>query len=880
MDDVNPLEAIKAYLEKADTGKKDIKGEVLECGSFMIRFKLLTSGRAGDSLLKVRQVLQSRLLDRAADLKNGFGTSFSLSVRLEEDGTYTVFDGNHRYHAIKHLMELDASKYTEETKIPCVVYKSTLPDILAMQYAQILNDIQLCASGATAMDFMRFLKNHATRVRSTHEGDLITAQTIFKSMQRFFVNSHVGVERAKLTYTKSCLTFLKQLGDEAFAEAERLMEFDAAKLYKTIQRLLGVDAGPGSLTHGCALPDTDHKCGKFDTPKRCCFMPESAFIFSGKCFGKELSATEPHPPGVAPGILWVRIIWASWIVSGGKTITQAEATALKQNMVTDMQAWPTPPTAVAGGAAESKQADPPRCDFQEDVQALPPTYVVEQNGRILNTLFEEQGEFAPLDIAETPEMWQAALLALTHAYACTVPCDPKEGAATSLMPNIVPALGHLVNVWNTSTTAKLAERGDEGGTVLETLATGLSFMGTLSKLGAHAKEIRESKARVELLAAEQRLRRAEAARKAQEKQKKHAAHLLERAAERVVAEKARTKEYNKCFDDVAADFEAQEKSKEQACGPKNALYGLGVWGYACCHLPTTDSGSILKTDDCCDAPLVKGLQNAASLFVDLMEHTAGDEGAYIKTVCENWEQLSAKKTSGSPSPTAHEAGSTVMVLLRPSQLLAVMCALGTTPYKKLEPLFHIGSSWNAFTLGDKAGNGGEWGLHPTIDNNCRSGQPTGTPIAYIITARIANTVLGPELKCWKAGGGESLKSHQELYCPVPKWCVRERYRFEHHISRDWRRDVEACADFPWSLALATFFYWHTRPNDILVFDANGSLRRRPASLVALYMSRRSIYVNAVTSGVDLEGAARAHNSVAFLSAKKQKRCVKMCLCVM
>ena len=253
------------------------------------------------------------------------------------------------------------------------------------------------------------------------------------------------------------------------------------------------------------------------------------------------------------------------------------------------------------------------------------------------------------------------------------------------MPNIVPALGHLVNVWNTSTTAKLAERGDEGGTVLETMATGLSFMGTLSKLGASAKEIRDTQARVELLAAEQRLRRAEAAQKAQEKQKLHAANLLKRAAERVVAEKARTKEYNKCFDDVAADFEAQEKSKEQACGQKNALYGLGVWGYACCHLPTTESGSILKTEDCCDVPLVKGLQNAASLFVDLMEHTAGDEGAYIKTVCENWEQLSAK-TSGSPSPSAHEAGSTVMVLLRPSQLLLLSIVIRSKTASRREQL--------------------------------------------------------------------------------------------------------------------------------------------------------------------------------------------------
>ena len=115
----NTLMAVKKYLLKTTTNMEGVVA-----ASIMLPFQALRSGLDAASPLKVRKVLKARVEGRMDDLKNGWGTSFSLSVRQEPDGSYTVFDGNHRYHAIDRMIRKQGEKciYNMDSLIPCVLY--------------------------------------------------------------------------------------------------------------------------------------------------------------------------------------------------------------------------------------------------------------------------------------------------------------------------------------------------------------------------------------------------------------------------------------------------------------------------------------------------------------------------------------------------------------------------------------------------------------------------------------------------------------------------------------------------------------------------------------------------------------------------------------
>ena len=153
---------MKYWLE--NFGKvKDGHGNEFQMISVSIPWHLLRSGHAPDSSLKVRKVLRARMLQKVEHLKGGYMTNFPFSVRANGDGTFTVFDGNHRYHAIQHYInqgdDLPDNPYTKDFAVPCIVYKNATPDPLAMAYASLTNDVQRCAAGGTAMDFLRFTTN-------------------------------------------------------------------------------------------------------------------------------------------------------------------------------------------------------------------------------------------------------------------------------------------------------------------------------------------------------------------------------------------------------------------------------------------------------------------------------------------------------------------------------------------------------------------------------------------------------------------------------------------------------------------------------------------------------------------------------------------------
>jgi len=128
-----------------------------------LAWKDLRSGLLPSSDLKVRRVFTVNMLAKAEQLKTGYTTAFMMCVRDNEDGTYTVFDGNHRYHAIGHWIkkgkELPNNPYSPEFQIPCLVYKRSLPNEQAMHYATVINDMQRYSRGGSTLDFLRFLKN-------------------------------------------------------------------------------------------------------------------------------------------------------------------------------------------------------------------------------------------------------------------------------------------------------------------------------------------------------------------------------------------------------------------------------------------------------------------------------------------------------------------------------------------------------------------------------------------------------------------------------------------------------------------------------------------------------------------------------------------------
>ena len=200
-----------------------------------------------------------------------------------------------------------------------------------------------------------------------------------------------------------------------------------------------------------------------------------------------------------------------------------------------------------------------------------------------------------------------------------------------------------------------------------------------------------------------------------------------------------------------------------------------------------------------------------------------------------------------------------------------------TPFKQLEPLFTIGNSWQAFTLSDKQCNEDTWGLHWNIAEAAEAGQPTGVPLAYIITAHKPNTPPVQEPFAWKAGAQDKLAVHMKKNNPAPANSTRQRYRFEYNTSRDWSSDKKACADFPWHMALANYFYWHTAKRTIITFAKGGSMEKRPAWLVAMYMGRS---VFRISSPDDQEKEAKALQTVAYLSSSSQSRyTLSLCACL-
>jgi hypothetical protein len=100
-----------------------------------------------------------------------------------------------------------------------------------MNYASLVNDMQLCADGGTAMDMLRFMRNLQTQLESSGTG--VTAKTVKETMGQCFDARGSKTPSIWMTanYIPNVLKFLKALGKKGFAEAERLQGIHASAIF-------------------------------------------------------------------------------------------------------------------------------------------------------------------------------------------------------------------------------------------------------------------------------------------------------------------------------------------------------------------------------------------------------------------------------------------------------------------------------------------------------------------------------------------------------------------------------------------------------------------------------------------------------------------------
>ena len=116
------------------------------------------------------------------------------------------------------------------------MYEARIPVDLAMNYASLVNDMQLCADGGTAMDLLRFMRNLQKQLDSTGTG--VTAKTVKETMGQCFDARGSKTPTLYMTanYIPNVLKFLKALGEKGFAEAERLQGIDASAIFDLMKQ--------------------------------------------------------------------------------------------------------------------------------------------------------------------------------------------------------------------------------------------------------------------------------------------------------------------------------------------------------------------------------------------------------------------------------------------------------------------------------------------------------------------------------------------------------------------------------------------------------------------------------------------------------------------
>ena len=336
-------------------------------GNGLIPFKSLRSSDTSAGQLKVRAVFHARMLKKSQDVKGGYMPNQPMSVRANDDGTFTIFDGNHRYEAIQYLINHFGQNqpYSTETQIPCVIYSAALPSLVAMRFATLTNELQLCAAGSSSLDFLRFLLNLSTeQIAETGITNVSTVHTAFQSM---FVQAQVD-QPAWVThrYTLRSFRYLSFFvgppplvntpssseygkGYNAFVEAEDLQDLDAPEirvLFLAAARIFGVYIKKAEID---PLIDPETKtCVAFTARMRhttpTCFLHPAATSFDTKGINHlallEFKKTHPNiPKDVIPGVLYVHMLWAHWIITGGVPADKSRTQQICNDLLAHLNAW-------------------------------------------------------------------------------------------------------------------------------------------------------------------------------------------------------------------------------------------------------------------------------------------------------------------------------------------------------------------------------------------------------------------------------------------------------------------------------------------------------------------------------------------------------------
>ena len=336
-------------------------------GSCQVPLKLLVSAVQSASSLKIRMVQNARMMKKVPLLRTGFMRNFPFCVRKNDDSTYTVFDGNHRFHAILWMIaqEWDDCLWTMETEIPCIAYKSSLSTELAMKYAALTNELQLCAEGATPLDTLRLILNlsrdklaagceaNGVTVWNTltsmfeSRGSQLPNELTYRVIQRvaMFLFFLVGPP-PKVSQVGARLNY--GTGKNALLEAERLSEHDAVALHDLLFSVTSLYRFtlPTDFIHHKPSEDGGVKSVAFDKTLRnsCvpeCFLPQVwNFDVVTKRFSPQVVAAKyPQVPRFCVATMFVRMLWAHWVLHGGIPAKKKECLWYADELEKGLDQW-------------------------------------------------------------------------------------------------------------------------------------------------------------------------------------------------------------------------------------------------------------------------------------------------------------------------------------------------------------------------------------------------------------------------------------------------------------------------------------------------------------------------------------------------------------
>ena len=340
-----------------------------EEGYLQIPLSKLVSGVQASSHLKIRMVLTQRVMDKVALLRGGFVTNSPFSVRRNdsEGMTFTIFDGNHRFHALMWLIANEPNKHnwTLESKVPCNVFSQLLTTENAMAYAALLNELQLCAAGGTPMDFLRLILNLEREKLAS--GTQPSGKDVWDSMTEMF-QARGGTIPNDLTIRviQRVATFLHFLlgatpkvqrsgnldiygaGDNALTEAERLANHNGAALHDLLLAVVSLysicipsEFAPKVLVDGQQVDVLF--CGasvKGASPN--CFLPANIWSFdlaTKDIVQAAVSAKYPTLPSVDMSTIFVRMLWAHWILHGGVPAKKASCAFYLTQLQIGLKQW-------------------------------------------------------------------------------------------------------------------------------------------------------------------------------------------------------------------------------------------------------------------------------------------------------------------------------------------------------------------------------------------------------------------------------------------------------------------------------------------------------------------------------------------------------------